>query len=212
MRIFKHPIKKLTLLTAFGGGYVLGAKAGRERYEQIREAAQQVKADPRVQQATAQAEDLVRETASKVTEDPRVKSVVARGEDVLRDAGFKGSDSSDSDSSDSDSSNSASSDSDSSDSDSSGSDSSSDDSSSDDSSTTQGGKHSSVPTPADIPKPGPRPGGGGSSVNPLLADEHVELEDEIVYTSGPDIEESIDELVDTDVAAQPITDDRRSDA
>lgn len=201
MRIFKHPIKKLTLLTAFGGGYVLGAKAGRERYEQIREAAQQVKADPRVQQATAQAEDLVRETASKVTEDPRVKSVVARGEDVLRDAGFKGSDSSDSDSSDSDSSNSASSDSNSSDK----------SSTSDDSSTTQGGKHSSVPTPADIPKPGP-PAGGGSSVNPLLVDEHVELEDEIVYTSGPDIEESIDELVDTDVAAQPITDDRRSDA
>ena len=30
---------KLTLLTGFAAGYVLGARAGRERYEQIREAA-----------------------------------------------------------------------------------------------------------------------------------------------------------------------------
>jgi hypothetical protein len=30
---------KLTLLCAFGAGYVLGSRAGRERYEQIRELA-----------------------------------------------------------------------------------------------------------------------------------------------------------------------------
>jgi hypothetical protein len=30
---------KLTLLCAFGAGYVLGSRAGRDRYEQIREAA-----------------------------------------------------------------------------------------------------------------------------------------------------------------------------
>lgn len=30
---------RLTLLCAFGAGYVLGTKAGRERYEQIRELA-----------------------------------------------------------------------------------------------------------------------------------------------------------------------------
>ncbi|MRK01408.1 hypothetical protein GEV27_07715 [Aeromicrobium sp. S22] len=190
MRIFKHPLKKLTLLTAFGGGYVLGAKAGRERYEQIRQAAQQVKSDPRVQQATAQAEDRVREAATKVTEDPRIKSVVERGEDVLRDAGFKGSDDQSS---------------------------SSETSSSDDA---PAGKHSSTPSsstpsssapsPADMPAAGPA--ARSAAVNPLLADDHVAIEDEIVYTSGPDIEESIDELVDTDVADQPISGDRRGDA
>lgn len=31
---------KLTLLCAFGAGYVLGSKAGRDRYEQIRDLAQ----------------------------------------------------------------------------------------------------------------------------------------------------------------------------
>jgi hypothetical protein len=31
---------KLTLLCAFGAGYVLGSKAGRDRYEQIRELAE----------------------------------------------------------------------------------------------------------------------------------------------------------------------------
>ncbi|NRQ50427.1 hypothetical protein [Aeromicrobium stalagmiti] len=135
MRIFKHPIKKLTLLAAFGGGYVLGAKAGRERYEQIKQTAQQVKDDPRVQQATAQAEDLVREAATKVTEDPRVKDVVSRAEDVLRDAGLK--------------------------------------------------------TPEQ------------TGVHPLLADEHYESQDEVVYSSGPDIEETIDELADTQLDEQP---------
>lgn len=35
MRILRHPVKKLTLAAAFAGGYVLGAKAGRERYEEI---------------------------------------------------------------------------------------------------------------------------------------------------------------------------------
>lgn len=33
-------MKKLTAIAVFGLGYVLGAKAGRERYEQLRELAQ----------------------------------------------------------------------------------------------------------------------------------------------------------------------------
>ncbi|MGA8987385.1 hypothetical protein [Aeromicrobium sp.] len=137
MRIFSHPIKKLTILSVFAGGYVLGAKAGRERYEQIRNAATQVKDDPRVKQATAQAEDLVRDAATKVTEDPRVKDVVSRAEDIVRDAKSKGA--------------------------------------------------------------------GDTRVSPLLADEHYESNDEVVYSTGPDIEESIDELADTDTAEQPFT-------
>jgi len=157
MRIFKHPIKKLTLLTAFGGGYVLGARAGRERYEQIKQTATQVKDDPRVQEAASRAEDLVRETATRVTEDPRVKDVVSRAEDIVRDAGLHTSDSDAGPTSDAD---------------------------------------ASLPI-------------GDDTVNPLLADEHIGLEEEIVYTSGPDIEESIDQLADLDSGEQQITDDRR---
>lgn len=67
MRIFSHPIKKLTILSIFGGGYVLGARAGRERYEQIVEAANKVKADPRVEDVVSRAEGVVRDAAGKVT-------------------------------------------------------------------------------------------------------------------------------------------------
>ena len=44
---------KLTFLAGFATGYVLGAKAGRGRYEQIREAAHSFMANPRVQSTTA---------------------------------------------------------------------------------------------------------------------------------------------------------------
>lgn len=85
MSIFSHPVKKLAIVAAIGAAYVLGAKAGRERYEQIVQAANQVK-----------------------------------------DVG--------------------------------------------------------------VPKP----------TSPLLRDEHIDVEEELVYSAGPDIEESIDELADVD--------------
>ncbi|TQS40024.1 YtxH domain-containing protein [Cryptosporangium phraense] len=54
---------KLLFLTGIGVGYVLGTKAGRERYEQIRRTAQKVRENPTVQEATgslqAQAGSLV---------------------------------------------------------------------------------------------------------------------------------------------------------
>lgn len=56
-------MKKLMLLAAAGAGYVLGAKAGRERYEQIVAGARRVKQDPRVQAKAQQAADTVREQA-----------------------------------------------------------------------------------------------------------------------------------------------------
>ena len=40
---------KLSFIAGFGAGYVLGARAGRERYEQIRRAYAQAKDDPRLQ-------------------------------------------------------------------------------------------------------------------------------------------------------------------
>jgi hypothetical protein len=56
-------MKKLTLLIAGGIGYVLGTRAGRERYEQIKRTATRVKDDPRVQEKAAQAADLAKEKA-----------------------------------------------------------------------------------------------------------------------------------------------------
>jgi hypothetical protein len=44
---------KATFLTGFAAGYVLGARAGRARYEQIRDAARAFMANPAVQSTTA---------------------------------------------------------------------------------------------------------------------------------------------------------------
>jgi hypothetical protein len=68
-------IKRLPLLIAGGIGYVLGTKAGRERYEQMRSTFDKVKNDPRVQEKTQQATDLAKEKA------PVVKEKVAEATD-----------------------------------------------------------------------------------------------------------------------------------
>jgi hypothetical protein len=54
-------MSKLALLAAAGAGYVLGTRAGRQRYEQIRSGARRVAGDPRVQAATARAQETVME-------------------------------------------------------------------------------------------------------------------------------------------------------
>ena len=55
---------KITLLAAGAVGYVLGARAGRERYEQIAHQAQKVWRDPRVQQRKDEAAGAVKETVT----------------------------------------------------------------------------------------------------------------------------------------------------
>ena len=54
---------KLSFLAGFGAGYVLGSKAGRERYEQIRRGWEHAKDDPRLQSiagvAQAKADDAL---------------------------------------------------------------------------------------------------------------------------------------------------------
>jgi hypothetical protein len=42
-------VAKMSFLAGFGAGYVLGARAGHERYEQIRRAWEHAKDDPRLQ-------------------------------------------------------------------------------------------------------------------------------------------------------------------
>jgi hypothetical protein len=56
-------VRKTTFVLGFAAGYVLGSKAGRERYEQIRAAARGLQENPAVQSAAGvlqqQASDLV---------------------------------------------------------------------------------------------------------------------------------------------------------
>lgn len=49
--------KKLTLAVAAGAGYVLGAKAGKERYHQIESKVREIAGMPAVQNATATVKD-----------------------------------------------------------------------------------------------------------------------------------------------------------
>jgi hypothetical protein len=69
-------VAKLPLLLGFGAGYVLGARAGKERYEQIRRAWSQAKDDPRLQSvagiAQARADDVLLSVKAKMgTDAPR---------------------------------------------------------------------------------------------------------------------------------------------
>jgi hypothetical protein len=74
-----NTMRKLLPLVAFGAGYVLGAKAGRERYEQIMRAANRVKDDPHVRSAASTVADTAREQA------PMVKEKVAAAAHVAAD-------------------------------------------------------------------------------------------------------------------------------
>jgi len=56
---------KLKWLVGFGAGYVLGARAGRERYDQIAGRAQELWSDPRVQEKAGQAQQVVKEKADQ---------------------------------------------------------------------------------------------------------------------------------------------------
>jgi hypothetical protein len=59
---------KILLVVGLGVGYVLGSRAGRERYEQIKSAANRLWNDPRVQHQVNQAEDFVKDKAPEVAE------------------------------------------------------------------------------------------------------------------------------------------------
>ncbi|SFL01818.1 hypothetical protein [Geodermatophilus ruber] len=67
---------KLSFLAGFGAGYVLGSKAGRERYEQIRRAWGQAKENPQLQglagMAQARADAVVHSVKTRMgNETPR---------------------------------------------------------------------------------------------------------------------------------------------
>lgn len=75
--ITKHPVKKLTLLIAFAIGYVLGARAGRGRYEQIADGARRFAGNPKVQAAAEKAQETVAQQAPVVASAVKDKAAAA---------------------------------------------------------------------------------------------------------------------------------------
>jgi hypothetical protein len=61
-------MSKIVTMAAVGVGYVLGARAGRQRYEQIAQGARKVWSNPRVQQAATEARSTAAEKAPVVKE------------------------------------------------------------------------------------------------------------------------------------------------
>ena len=70
-------MNKLTLLIGIAIGYVLGARAGRERYEQIRTGARQFAGSPPVQSAATKAQETVAAQAPVVAEAVKEKATAA---------------------------------------------------------------------------------------------------------------------------------------
>ncbi|MCW2829561.1 MAG: hypothetical protein JWP31_253 [Aeromicrobium sp.] len=59
-------MKKLTLLLAGAAGYVLGSRAGRERYEQIKSQSTKIWNNPKVQETVADVQAQAKTTGSDV--------------------------------------------------------------------------------------------------------------------------------------------------
>jgi len=74
---------KILLAVGLGIGYVLGTRAGRARYEEMKAAASKLWNDPRIQSSLDQASDFVSDGAKKVVSQvtgskPAVRAPAAR--------------------------------------------------------------------------------------------------------------------------------------
>ncbi len=71
---------KILFVAGLGLGYVLGTRAGREKYEELRSAALKVWNDPRVQKQVDNVEGFVKDKAPDVAEfvSDNAKKVVAQ--------------------------------------------------------------------------------------------------------------------------------------
>ena len=87
--------KKLTLAAAAGAGYVLGARAGKERYRQIESKVRELAGKPAVQDATASLKETAAGVAdtAKATANEKIEAVTdkatgkAKGKDTVVDLG-----------------------------------------------------------------------------------------------------------------------------
>jgi len=64
---------KTPLAAAFAAGYVLGSRAGRDRYEEIKAGAQKFASNPRVQSAKYKAQDTVATQAAAAADVAKEK-------------------------------------------------------------------------------------------------------------------------------------------
>ncbi len=69
--------KKISMLAGFGAGYVLGAKAGTQRYNEIVAKAREIAGMPAVQQATTTVQDTASSLASQAKETVNDKVTTA---------------------------------------------------------------------------------------------------------------------------------------
>jgi hypothetical protein len=71
---------KILFVAGLAVGYVVGTRAGREKYEELRSAAMKVWNDPRVQKQVDAVEDFVKDKAPDVAEfvSDNAKKVVAQ--------------------------------------------------------------------------------------------------------------------------------------
>jgi hypothetical protein len=79
-------MSKLSLLAAAAAGYVLGSRAGRERYEQIKSGARRVSQNPKVQSVAHKAQDAATQQAAAAAElaKDKVTSVASTAADKVR--------------------------------------------------------------------------------------------------------------------------------
>ena len=85
---------KLLLLVGAAAGYVLGARAGRERYDQIADQASKAWGNPKVQETVEQVKAKAPELGQKVSEQAKatadgVKSKVGGHEDTAGDGSYE---------------------------------------------------------------------------------------------------------------------------
>ena len=85
-------MKKLPLLAAAAAGYILGTRAGRERYEQIKSGARKLSQNPKVQEVAHKAQDAATHQAAAAAElaKDKVGSAASTAADKVRGHGDDG--------------------------------------------------------------------------------------------------------------------------
>ena len=73
---------KLMFVIGLAAGYVLGTRAGRERYEQLKAGAERLWTNPSVQAQVHRAEDYLRERAPEVVQ--KVESTARKGGEQVK--------------------------------------------------------------------------------------------------------------------------------
>lgn len=61
-------MSRITMAAAFGTGYVLGARAGRQRYDELRDRAQELWTNPKVQKQAQKVQEQAKQVPGQVKE------------------------------------------------------------------------------------------------------------------------------------------------